>query len=117
MEQKKEQLTTLLEDLDGGVFSQKITASLKEVALGVAAHGKVGKVTVDFSFKRIGESMQVECLHSIKSVRPKAKGRVIEEDATSTPLHVNGQGALSLFPHAQGKLFNDDGSRRIGVAE
>lgn len=52
----------------------------------------------------IGESNQVQLSHSIKYTKPTAKGRVVEENTTSTPLHVGNGGVLTLFPETQAKL-------------
>jgi hypothetical protein len=104
-----EQLATLLEDLDGGTFAAKIAAALKASAESVAnwgSKGKSGKVTVEFTFARIGDSRQVDCVHGIKHVVLTRKGRFIDEDTTRTPLSVGVRGQLSLFPiQEQDNLF------------
>lgn len=111
-----EQLNTLLEDLDGGIFATKIAAALKASAESVAnwgTKGKTGKVTVEFTFTRIGESRQVDCVHGLKHVVLTRKGRFIDEDTTSTPLYVGARGQLSLFPIAeQETLFSGNGKRQ-----
>jgi D-serine deaminase-like pyridoxal phosphate-dependent protein len=104
-----EQLNSLLEDLDGGTFAAKIAAALKASAESVAnwgAKGKTGKVSIDFTFARIGDSRQVDCVHAIKFITLTRKGRLIDEDTTSTPLYVGARGQLSLFPiQEQDTLF------------
>lgn len=100
-----QQLNTLLEDLGGGTFSQKITRALSDVALGVAAHGKKGSVTIQFDLERIGESNQVKCAHKLKYTKPTGKGKLIEDNTDITPLHVGAGGVLTLFPDTQQKLF------------
>lgn len=100
-------LEQLLGDLDGGVFAQKIATALSDAALAVAHTGKKGDVSVTFSMKRIGDSNQVEIAHTLKYTRPTSKGKVTEENTTSTPLYVGSRGALTLIPDTQQKLFGE----------
>lgn len=88
----------LLGDLEGGVFAQKLAIALSDAALAVAHTGKKGSVSVSFDMKRIGETNQVEVTHKLSYSKPTAKGKVVEESASSTPLHVGGRGALTLIP-------------------
>ncbi|MEO5811579.1 MAG: hypothetical protein ABIU96_04085 [Rhodanobacter sp.] len=103
---KTTDVTTLLNDLDAGVFVERLSAALSDTALGVANTGKKGKVTITLDLERIGDSSQVKCTHQIKYARPTDKGKVSEEATTSTPLHVGARGVLSLFPESQSELFN-----------
>lgn len=103
-------VNALLDDLDAGVFREKIARALTDVAHGVVEHGKAGEVTIKLSFKRIAESRQVNCDHKVSFIQPTAKGKKTEENTTSTPLHV-GRNGLSLFPQEQGKFqFNQQPS-------
>lgn len=111
--EEKMDLAEFLEELDAGVFANKVTSALKATALGVATwgdKGRKGSVTVTFDMKRIGESNQVELTHAIKYSRPTKRGKTTEDDATQTPLHVGAGGKLSLFPDTQQK-FEFDGGR------
>lgn len=94
-------LHTLLPDLDGGVFEQKIASVLSDVAFGVVTHGRQGKVTIEFDLKQIGETQQVNVKHTLKYVKPTKRGKATEEDATQTPLYVAKNGDLALFHHDQ----------------
>lgn len=94
----------MIGEFDAGVFEQKATAALREVAQGVTATRKAGKVTLTFDFKPIGDSNQVTVAHTVTFSRPTHKGKVTEEDTTNTPMHVGRAGHLSLFPEAQQKL-------------
>lgn len=104
MQDNTQPVTELLDDLDAGIFVQKVTTALAEAALGVIHTGKKGKVVLTFDLSRIGDSNQVNLQHSLKYVKPTNKGKVIEEDTTCTPLHVGPRGHLSLFPATQGAL-------------
>lgn len=104
-------ITTLLGDLNGGVFLQQVEAALRAAALGVAHTGKKGHVNIKLNLTRIGESNQVECKHTLSFERPTAKGRTTDESSTSTPLYVSGKGELSLFPiQHQEPLFKPQGA-------
>lgn len=97
----------ILGDLDGGVFAEKMGRAMSDVARGVTDTGKKGRVVVEFNFKQIGESNQVQCDHTIKYLKPTQRGKVTEENTTATPLHVGVNGKLSLFPETQQRLFED----------
>jgi len=103
-------LEHLLGDLDGGVFAQKIATALSDAALAVAHTGKTGSVTVTFAMKRIGDSSQVQVDHKLAYSKPTAKGKVTEENTTSTPLYVGARGALTLIPDTQQRLFAERGA-------
>lgn len=98
-------VSTLFNDLDGGVFAERLSAAVRDVALGVVTNSKKGKVTITLDIEQIGNSSQVQVKHQIKYVRPTAKGRAMEEATTSTPLHVGRGGALTLFPELQVDMF------------
>jgi hypothetical protein len=101
----KTDITSLFNDLDAGIFAQRLSAALGDTAMGVVSTGKKGKVTITLDLERIGDSSQVQCKHQIKYARPTAKGKAMEEATTSTPLHVGVGGALSLFPESQTDMF------------
>lgn len=101
---QQQSVSDLIDDLDAGVFAQKVTAAIAEAALGVVSTGKKGKVTLTFDLARIGDANQVQLTHGLKYVKPTSKGRVMEEDTTSTPLHVGPRGHLTLFPANQTSL-------------
>ncbi|MGC1547441.1 MAG: hypothetical protein WA777_02835 [Rhodanobacter sp.] len=102
---KATDITTLFSDLDAGIFVERLSAALRDTALGVVTTGKKGKVIITLDLSRIGDSSQVSAVHQIKSTKPTLKGRVVEEATTSTPLHVGKGGALSLFPETQTDMF------------
>ncbi|HEB94353.1 MAG TPA: hypothetical protein ENI94_13010 [Gammaproteobacteria bacterium] len=100
-------INTTLNDLDAGIFMQKIDKALRDTALGVVTQGRIGKVIIELKLEQIGESNQVNMTHKLKYDKPTARGKLVEEDATETPLYVCRGGALSLMPDTQGKFeFN-----------
>jgi len=112
MKESNDNITTLLADLNGGVFIAQVEAALKETALGVSITGKKGKVTITLDLQRIGESSQVECSHKLAFQRPTDKGKKTEEATTSTPLYVSRAGTLTLFPiQHQEPMFRETGER------
>ena len=103
---KQEQLYDLFGELDAGVFIQKVTRGLAEVALGAVTTGKAGKVVLTFDVKQIGTSNQVNIHHTVKYVKPTPNGRVTEENKTETPVYVGVGGALSVLPDKQKPMFD-----------
>jgi hypothetical protein len=99
------ELAILLQDLDAGVFASKIERALSEAALGVSINGGKGVVHIKFEMKRIGQSAQVVCTHSLSYESPTERGRKTESDATQTPLYVGRGGRLTLVPDAQTDMF------------
>lgn len=100
---------SFIADLNGGVFEQKLSVVLSDVAGAVIDHGKNGKVIIELNMSRIGNSYQIEVQHKLKYNRPTSKGSIQEDELTSTPMHVGARGALSFFPENQGQLFNKKG--------
>lgn len=104
-------ISVLQADLDAGLFSAKISRAISDAALAVVEHGEKGrkaKVTIELTLARIGESHQIDLTHKISSSRPTRRGKVAEEDSTSTPMYVGPHGALSIAPAAQMRLFEGD---------
>jgi hypothetical protein len=102
---KPTDITDLLNDLDAGIFIERLSAALRDTALGVVTTGKKGSVTITLGLERTGDSSQVVCTHAIKYARPTSKGKATEEATTKTPLHVGKGGVLSLFPESQTEMF------------
>lgn len=94
----------LLGELNAGVYEQQINRALSDIAANVCTHGKKGELTLKFTVQQIGDSNQVKVTHALKSVVPKARGKVTEEHATDTPLHVGSGGKLTLFPNNQTRM-------------
>lgn len=92
---------TFIEDLDAGVFAEKLGRALSEVAAGVIDNNKAGKVTVSIDVSRIGESYQVGLKHKLAFVKPTRRGKSSEEDTTETVMHVGKGGRMTLFPEEQ----------------
>ena len=97
-------IADLIGQLNAGVFEQQVNRVMSDLAANVVTHNKKGKVVLTFSMKQIGESNQVHMTHAIKSEVPTMRGRIIEEHATDTPLHVGRGGTLSIFPENQTKM-------------
>lgn len=102
-------VTQFFEDLDGGVFIQKLARALSEVAGGVVDHDRKGRIDIQLNLERIGQSYQVNIAHTLKYTVPTLRGKISEEDTTETPMHVNTGGKLSIFPENQHQLFTRTG--------
>lgn len=111
MNQPTYDFSETLADLDAGVFLQKVSQAIKDTALGTVAHGdkgKQGKVILELSMKRIGESSQVTLAHKLKFERPTKRGKTMEEDTTETALYVSHRSGLSIMPDNQLDFINSN---------
>ena len=95
-------------DLDGGVFEQKLSRILTDVAAAVVEHGRKGKVTIDLDLSQIGNSHQVMIQHKLKFSRPTMRGTAQEDESTQTPMFIGKKG-LTMLPENQGQLFSKKG--------
>ncbi|WP_312946216.1 hypothetical protein [Superficieibacter sp.] len=96
-------------ELDGGVFENKISMALSEVAFGVLNNGQKGKVVITFDIDRMSNSVEekrVMIKHKLSFVRPTPRGKSSEEDTTETPMYVNRGGKLTVLQEDQGQLFS-----------
>lgn len=100
-------------DLDGGVFAERLSAVLSNVAGSVIDqqdNRKKGKVVIEIDFVQIAQSHQVNLTHTIKYVRPTGRGEQTEKYKTSTPMYVGRGGAMTFFPEKQGQMFEKNGN-------
>jgi len=102
-------VSKFVEDLDGGVFEEKLSQILSDVAGAVIDQGKLGKVNISFTIRQIGSSHQVQVDHTLKYQRPTARGSMSEDNTTSTPMHVGSRGALTFFAENQAQIFDRSG--------
>lgn len=94
-----------IEDLDGGVFIDKLAHALSAVAGSVDDYAKKGTVTVTFDMAKIGNSAQVMVKHKLAYNQPTARGKSTEEELTETPMYVGPKGAMTLMPLNQSDMF------------
>lgn len=88
-----------ISEIGAGIFKEKLAHALSEAALGTVLHGngtKKGKVSVEFTFKQIGENDQVVISHKLSHVTPTKRGKASEEDTTETPMFVGRGGVLTI---------------------
>jgi hypothetical protein len=97
----------LLGDLQGGTVLEKLCHLASACGLATALNGKQSKLTLELTFKRIGETNQLATDHMVKVALPTERGKLTEEDTTQTVLHCNKGGLLTLVPEEQGQ-FNFD---------
>lgn len=98
---KKTDFAEMLGELNGGVFAQQVNQAISDVALGVVTQGKAGEITIKLSLKQIGEGQQVNVTHKLSYVKPTMRGKICEEAAADTPMHVGVGGVISLYPNKQ----------------
>lgn len=99
----------LIGDLDAGAFEQKMGVILSDVAAGVIEHHRAGKVQITFTLKQLGTSNQMMIEHELSYVSPTKNGERGEKNKTQTPVHVNLDGEVTLFPKNQDQLFGKNG--------
>lgn len=105
--------TKFLQDLDGGVFEQKLAHVLSEAAASAIDHDKESTVTIKLKLKRIGTSYQVAVTHQLAFSMPTDRGKKTEEDTTETPMYVGTGGKVTLFLEGQSQLFDRNGKPAI----
>lgn len=97
--------TEMLNDLEAGVFMEKVSHALAYAAEGAVDHGRQAKVTLEFTIAQIGSGQQVQVSHKLSYKRPTKRGSTGEDDTASTPLYVGTGGRLTLMPENQGDFF------------
>lgn len=102
-------VTVFINDLDGGVFAEKLSSALSDVAASVITHNKKGKLTLSFGIAQIGGSCQITVEHEIAYTKPTARGEASEKNKTQTGMYVGPKGAISLFQPDQGQMFTRNG--------
>lgn len=110
-----ENFLDILQQLDAGVFLQKIATGMRDTAMSTTQHhDKVkGKVIIELTMERIGDGGQILVSHKLKYDRPTPRGKSIEEDTTSTPLYVGARGKLTATPDTQEAFEFDTNSGEI----
>lgn len=102
-------LPEFINDLDGGVFAEKVSRALSDVAAGVVDHNKAGEVTLKFKIDRIGNSYRVGIKHQLNYKVPEANGSYSQENTTESVMHVNQGGRMTVFPENQHQLLSKSG--------
>ncbi|RBP74072.1 hypothetical protein [Marinobacter nauticus] len=98
-----------INDLDAGVFTEKVGRALSEIAGGVIDHDKAGKLTLTFDLKRLGNANKVLVKHKLAFTVPTSKGKITEEETTDSDMHVNAGGRLTSLPENQHQFFDKRG--------
>ena len=100
--------TRVIEEFDAGLFVKKLTTVLQQTALNVIDYGergKTGKVTIDMTVSRAGDSRQISIAHKLLYSKPTLRGAAGENETTETVFYVHSNGKLSLSPEKQTELF------------
>lgn len=94
----------VLADLYGGVFVQQLAYAFSEVALNTVAHGKKGRLVLTLDTEQIGETNQVNVKHTLFATVPTDAGLRTEKRTKETPMHVAGNGCVTLMPNTQTRM-------------
>ncbi len=84
--------------LDGGVFEQKLSVALSQVAAAAMDHDRKGEVTIKLVFERLEGTFQCRVNHELKFSKPTLDGKAGEEEKRATVLWVGQYGRLSVLP-------------------
>lgn len=104
---------SFIEDLNGGVFKEQLSAILSQVAGAVVDHGRKGKITVELDLKQIGSSHQVEVFHNLKYQRPTSRGSISEVMEQSIQwLHQYGVPYAEIIMRGEGDYTPDHELKR-----
>ena len=106
---EKHGYSAIFEDLDGGIFDDKLGSILSQVAQAVIDYDKKGQVTITLDVSQIGSAHQVEVKHKLAFSKPTQRGTIKQDDTTSTPMHVGTGGAMSFFQEDQATMFGRKG--------
>lgn len=98
-------VSQFIAELGGGVFEEKLSAALSEVAVAACDRGKPGRIQITMDVKPIGNGQQVSVTHKLSYAKPTMRGKTSEEDTTETPMYVGTKGKLSQFPENQTDMF------------
>ncbi|MBT0351049.1 hypothetical protein ISO80_18255, partial [Morganella morganii subsp. morganii] len=85
-----------LSELDAGVFENKLSAALNDVAFGTNKNGGTGEVHIILKFTQADED-RLKVSHKLKFVTPTKRGKKSEEDTTETPMWVGKGGKLTIL--------------------
>lgn len=94
-----------LADLNGGALESQIAHAISDVALGVNAVDKPGKVILTLDFKRVPNTSMVQVAAKMEFRVPTKGGTRREDTMSTTPLHVGTGGKVTAFPEKQTDFF------------
>ena len=97
-----------LSDLDAGVFAERVSRALSNVAAAVCDYEKKGQVKLTFDIKQTGNH-QVHIDHTVEFVQPTKNGKATENNKTTTNMHVGKGGRMTFFPENQHQMFTKQG--------
>ena len=89
----------MMSELGAGLLKAKLGVLLSDVALGTVLHGignNKGKLSLEFTFSRVGDNDQVIITHKISHSTPTGRGKRGEEYVTQTPFFVGKGGKLTI---------------------
>ncbi len=102
-------LPQFINDLDGGVFAEKVARALSDVAAGVIDFNEKGELNIKLKMARIGNSYRVGVKHELNYKVPESNGSYSQVNTTESVMHVNAGGRMSVFPENQNQLFTRSG--------
>jgi len=101
-------------ELGAGTFKEKLSYVLSEIANSTINHGdkkRGGKLTIEFSLRKVGDHDQVEISHKIVQTTLTKRGKKTEEDTTESFMFVGKGGEMTIDApvedrHGQTNILN-----------
>lgn len=84
--------------LDGGVFEQKLSVALSQVAAASMDNDGKGEVSIKLHFERLPGTFQCRVAHELKFIKPTPDGEAGEKEKRATVLWVGQYGRLTMLP-------------------
>lgn len=84
--------------LDGGVFEQKLSVAVSQVAAASMDNDGKGEVLIKLIFERLPGTFQCRVQHQLKFIKPTIDGEAGEKETRATVLWVGQYGRLSVLP-------------------
>lgn len=100
--------TKILEDLDAGMFQQKIAAAMTDAGRAAIGYAKNSKVTIVLTYHPISNTRQCQVTHQISSDVPHEFGNTVDKDTKTTPVYIHDDGRQSITPQNQKDMFPTD---------
>lgn len=99
--------TDVINDLNGGMIADTLTAVLSEAASRVHTHGKAGEVSLILKLKPVKGAIatpQILIEAVSKHKMPTIKGDKSETSADETLMYISAKGDLSIIPEVAVEL-------------
>ncbi|MDN2661815.1 hypothetical protein OW492_00320 [Psychromonas sp. 14N.309.X.WAT.B.A12] len=95
----KTNIDNFIGELESGIFKEKLSHMLSDVALGQVIHSggnRKGKVNIELTFSQVGDNNQVIIASKLSHTTITKRGMKSEQTTTETPMYVGKGGVLTI---------------------